>query len=124
MPALLAKNHSALPKGPFPPLPYLARPHTRFSFIRTLTLDINKPYTYLGQWLDIRKHAQSLKEAIVSQISPRSVGNGIVKNSARPIKIVVGPLGEYWICDKDAEISGFDFASAGCAAHSEVHLVK
>jgi hypothetical protein len=36
----------------------------------------------------------------------------------------VGPQGEYWICDKDADISGFDFAGAGCMPHSEVHLVK
>ena len=54
----------------------------------------------------------------------RSVGSGIRKTSARPIKIVVGPQGEYWICDKDTEINGFDFRGAGCAAHSEVHLVK
>jgi hypothetical protein len=60
----------------------------------------------------------------MSETRNRSVGNGIVKNSARPIKIVVGPEGEYWICDKDADVSGFDFAGAGCAAHSEVHLVK
>lgn len=60
----------------------------------------------------------------MSKTHPRSVGNGIIKNSARPIKIVVGPQGEYWICDKDAQISGYDFAGAGCVAHSEVHLVK
>ena len=60
----------------------------------------------------------------MSENRPRSVGNGITKNSARPIKIVVGPQGEYWICDKDADVSGFDFRGAGCAAHSEVHLVK
>ena len=60
----------------------------------------------------------------MSEARKNSVGNGIVKNSARPTKIVVGPQGEYWICDKDAEISGFDFIGAGCAAHSEVHLVK
>ena len=60
----------------------------------------------------------------MSETRSRNVGNGIVKNSARPIKFVVGPEGEYWICDKDAEISGFDFAGAGCAAHSQVHLVK
>jgi streptogramin lyase len=60
----------------------------------------------------------------MSETRARSVGNGIIKNSARPIKVVVGPQGEYWICDKDAEISGFDFTGAGCAAHSEVHLVK
>ena len=54
----------------------------------------------------------------------RNIGNGITKNSARPVKFVVGPDGEYWICDKEARISGFDFARAGCAAHSDVHLVK
>ena len=48
----------------------------------------------------------------MSETRRNSVGNGIVKNSARPIKIVVGPQGEYWICDKDAEVSGFDFR--GC----------
>lgn len=60
----------------------------------------------------------------MSEARQRSVGNGIIKNSARPIKIVVGPEGEYWICDKAAEVNGFDFQGAGCAAHSEVHLVK
>jgi streptogramin lyase len=60
----------------------------------------------------------------MTEARKNSVGSGIIKNSARPIKIVVGPEGEYWICDKDAEVSGFDFAGAGCAAHSEVHLVK
>jgi streptogramin lyase len=60
----------------------------------------------------------------MSEARSNSVGNGIIKNSARPIKIMVGPEGEYWICDKDAAISGFDFQGGGCAAHSEVHLVK
>jgi streptogramin lyase len=60
----------------------------------------------------------------MSETRARSAGNGITKTSARPIKIVVDPQGEYWICDKDAEISGFDFAAAGCVAHSDVHLVK
>jgi streptogramin lyase len=54
----------------------------------------------------------------------KNIGNGIRKNSARPIKVVVGPEGEYWICDKSADVQGSDFLSAGCAAHSEVHLVK
>jgi hypothetical protein len=54
----------------------------------------------------------------------QNIGSGIRKSSARPIKIVVGPQGEYWICDKDAEVSGFDFTGAGCTAHSDVHLVK
>ena len=60
----------------------------------------------------------------MSEARKNSVGSGITKNSARPVKIVVGPEGEYWICDKDAEVTGFDFAGAGCSAHSEVHLVK
>ena len=60
----------------------------------------------------------------MSEARKNSVGNGIFKNSARPTKIVLGPEGEYWICDKDAEVSGLDFTAAGCAAHSEVHLVK
>jgi hypothetical protein len=60
----------------------------------------------------------------MSETRSRNVGNGIIKSSARPIKIVVGPDGEYFICDKDAEISGLDFSGAGCAAHSDVHLIK
>jgi len=60
----------------------------------------------------------------MSETRARNIGNGITKNSARPIKVVVGPDGEYWICDRDAQVSGFDFAGAGCAAHSDVHLVK
>lgn len=60
----------------------------------------------------------------MSESRARGTGNSFVKNSARPIKVVVGPDGEYWLCDRDAEISGFDFSGAGCSAHSEVHLVK
>lgn len=60
----------------------------------------------------------------MSETRSRNVGSGIVKNSARPIKVVVGPDGEYFICDKDADISGFDFSGAGCTAHSDVHLIK
>ena len=60
----------------------------------------------------------------MSENRSRSIGSGIVKTSARPIKFVTGPQGEVWICDKNAEISGFDFAGAGCTAHSDVHLVK
>lgn len=60
----------------------------------------------------------------MSETRSRQAGNGIFKTSARPIKVVVGPQGEYWLCDKGAEISGYDFQGAGCAAHSEVHLVK
>jgi hypothetical protein len=60
----------------------------------------------------------------MSEARKKNVGNGIRKNSARPIKVEVGPEGEYWICDKEADVSGFDFRGAGCAAHSEVHLVK
>jgi hypothetical protein len=60
----------------------------------------------------------------MSETRRANVGSGIIKNSARPTKIVVGPQGEYWICVKDAQVDGFDFLGAGCAAHSEVHLVK
>jgi hypothetical protein len=61
---------------------------------------------------------------IMSEMKTRQAGNGIRKNTGRPIKFVVGPQGEYWICDRDADLSGFDFAAAGCTAHSDVHLVK
>lgn len=60
----------------------------------------------------------------MSERRARSIGSGIVKNSARPTKVFVAPDGEWWICDKNAEIDGYDFAGAGCASHSEVHLVK
>ena len=53
-----------------------------------------------------------------------NVGAGILKPGARPVKVYVDKEGEYWICDRDAEISGFDFAGAGCTPHSDVHLVK
>jgi streptogramin lyase len=54
----------------------------------------------------------------------RKIGNGIRKTSGRPIKVVVDPRGEYWICDKNVDLRGHDFRRAGCAPHSEVHLVK
>ncbi len=60
----------------------------------------------------------------MSETRSRNVGSGIVKTSGRPIRIHVAPDGEWWICDKDAQINGFDFAGSGCAPHSEVHLVK
>lgn len=52
------------------------------------------------------------------------VGNGIVKQSARPIRFHVDAKGETWICDKDADLNNYDFRSAGCVPHSEVHLIK
>ncbi len=52
------------------------------------------------------------------------MGNGIVKTSARPMAFHRDSNGEIWICDKDANIQDFDFRGAGCAPHSEVHLVK
>ncbi len=54
----------------------------------------------------------------------RFAGKGIVKTSAASIKVVVDPTGEYWICDKNADLSSNDFRSAGCVAHSSVHLIK
>jgi hypothetical protein len=52
-----------------------------------------------------------------------NVGRGIQKTSARPTKVFVDSAGEYWICDADIDATK-DFASQGCAAHSDVHLVK
>ena len=60
----------------------------------------------------------------MSERRARNIGNGIVKTSSRPIRVFVAPDGEWWICDKNAEIDGYDFAGAGCAPHSDVHLVK
>ena len=56
--------------------------------------------------------------------SSPQVGNGIVRPSARPIKIYVDDDGEYWICDKNVYPASGDFAGQGCVAHSDVHLVK
>ena len=52
------------------------------------------------------------------------IGNGIVKNTARPVAFHVDGQGETWICDKNADLKKNDFRSAGCVPHSEVHLVK
>ena len=52
-----------------------------------------------------------------------NVGRGIQKTSARPTKVMVDQAGEYWICDADVDPSK-DFFAQGCAAHSDVHLVK
>lgn len=57
-------------------------------------------------------------------MSKPQVGNGIVKESARPIEIHVDSQGEYWICDKGVAAGTSDFRAAGCTPHSEVHLVK
>jgi len=54
----------------------------------------------------------------------RTMGNGIRKTSGRPIRVVVDSQGEYWICDKNVELGARDFRGAGCAPHSEVHLIK
>ncbi|UCG85739.1 MAG: hypothetical protein JSW71_17740 [Gemmatimonadota bacterium] len=59
----------------------------------------------------------------MTQSSGISVGSGIVKQSARPIKVVVDQSGEYWICDADVDPNG-DLGAQGCAPHSEIHLVK
>jgi hypothetical protein len=60
----------------------------------------------------------------MSETRPRFAGSGIAKTSARPVKVVVDSSGEYWICDKSADLQGSDFLGAGCVAHSHVHLVK
>jgi hypothetical protein len=55
--------------------------------------------------------------------SRNNVGNGIVKMSARPTKVIVDGSGEWWICDAEINVEG-DLAAQGCVRHSEVHLVK
>jgi len=52
------------------------------------------------------------------------IGKGILKPGTRPIKVYVDDNGEYWICDADVDPTSKDFREQGCAAHSEVHLVK
>jgi len=52
------------------------------------------------------------------------IGKGILKPGVRPVKVYVDDDGEYWLCDGDVDPTTKDFREAGCAAHSEVHLVK
>ena len=56
-------------------------------------------------------------------INRANVGSGIIKQSARPTKVLVDSAGEYWICDSNVDPSG-DLGAQGCSAHSDVHLVK
>ena len=51
-------------------------------------------------------------------MSSPNLGNGIRKNSARPIKVHVAQDGEYWYCDAKASVEG-GYASAGCSPLSE-----
>jgi hypothetical protein len=53
----------------------------------------------------------------------KSLGNGIVKQSARPVKVFVGSDGEYWLCDAGVNPAG-DFGSQGCLAHSAVQMAE
>ncbi|UCD24530.1 MAG: hypothetical protein JSW51_01025 [Gemmatimonadota bacterium] len=55
--------------------------------------------------------------------SSNNVGNGIFKQSARPIKVVVDQSGEYWLCDVNVDPTG-DLGAQGCTPHSDIHLVK
>lgn len=52
------------------------------------------------------------------------IGKGILKPGTRPIKVYVDENGEYWICDADVDPKSEDFRKEGCAAHSDIHLVK
>ena len=52
------------------------------------------------------------------------IGKGILRPGTRPIKVYVDENGEYWICDADVDPKSEDFRKDGCAAHSEIHLVK
>ena len=60
----------------------------------------------------------------MSETTKLHIGKGILKPGVRPIKIHVDQNGEYWICDKDVDPTTDDFRKEGCAAHSDVHLVK
>lgn len=51
-------------------------------------------------------------------MSSQKLGNGIRKNSARPVKIYVAQDGEYWYCDSEASVDK-GFSSAGCSPLSE-----
>jgi hypothetical protein len=52
------------------------------------------------------------------------IGKGILKPGTRPIKVYVDEDGEYWICDADVDPKSEDFRKEGCAAHSDIHMVK
>ena len=51
-------------------------------------------------------------------MSSHQLGNGIRKNSARPIKVYVAENGEHWYCDAEADVEK-GFGSAGCSPLSE-----
>ena len=51
------------------------------------------------------------------------LGNGIDRNSARPLRVRVGSNGEYWLCDEDVSQDA-DFAQAGCVAHSSIPMAE
>jgi hypothetical protein len=86
-------------------------------------LDRARSSTYIIQQIDKREVPLPFHSG-GEEMPKRQVGNGIVKQSARPIEIHVDSQGEYWICDKGVAPGISDFRSAGCAPHSEVHLVK
>jgi hypothetical protein len=52
-----------------------------------------------------------------------NLGNGIQKNSARPIRVHVGDNGDYWLCDASVETNS-DFAESGCISHSSVPMAE
>jgi streptogramin lyase len=46
-----------------------------------------------------------------------TLGNGIVRPSARPIKIYVDKQGEVWLCDETVDQNS-DFSAQGCSPTS------
>ena len=52
-----------------------------------------------------------------------NLGNGIIRNSARPIRVHVGSDGDYWLCDRDVE-SGADYDESGCVSHSSIPMAE
>ena len=59
----------------------------------------------------------------MSSINPH-IGNGIFKPGVRPIKVLVGDDGEYWLCDSDVDPNNKNFREQGCTAHSEIHMAE
>jgi hypothetical protein len=51
-----------------------------------------------------------------------NVGSGILKPSARPVRIFVDDEGEYWYCDSGVSPDSNDFRAAGCTALSDTHM--
>ena len=50
-------------------------------------------------------------------------GNGIIKNSGRPIRVHVDASGEYWLCDANVDPKA-NLLRQGCTPHSGVPMAE